>query len=261
MPPLSKKQLKISDLSKESGLPVSTIRHYINEGLLGTPRKTSKNMAYYDRDSLAKIALIKSLQDELKLSLKEIKELLTASKGDPSYEAYNLVVEVKKRLAENTGFLPKMTGLPHSEVFPHLTLTEEEMLAIEKMGAISPEVKDGEKYYDEVDYRVIKALSDARASGFSKEFGFSTDDLDVYVRMMKEIARRDAIIFAQRIALSGKSPEEIAELMNKGLLAVDEIISSLHQKFAIEALKEMEKTARDIEALQEMRKAAKDKAP
>jgi len=91
-----------------------------------------------------KIALIKSLQDELNLPLRVIKELLTASEGNPSYEAYDLVVEVKKRLAENTEFLPKMTGLPIPRFLPP-DVDREEGLIIEKLGAISPRIKDGEE--------------------------------------------------------------------------------------------------------------------
>ena len=94
----AKKLLKISDLARESGLPISTVRHYSNEGLLGTPRKTSKNMAYYDHDSIPKISLIKKLQDELYLPLKVIGKLLKPSEEDPSFEIYNLIVEVRKRL-------------------------------------------------------------------------------------------------------------------------------------------------------------------
>ena len=246
MATISKKLLKISELAEECGLPISTIRHYINEGLLENPRKTSKNMAYYDRDSIPKISLIKRLQDELYLPLKVIKRLLEG-REELSFDDYDLFVEVRKRLAEYEDLLPEMASVPHAEVMKHLALTEDEMLTLEGIGVISPEIKESVKYYNEVDYRTIKALSDFRASGFSADLGFSTDDLGVYIRLIKDLVKIESRLFAERTAKK-LSAQEIAELIRNGLPAVNEIISSLHHKFMLEEIKEMEILARDMKS-------------
>ena len=39
--------LKISELAERADVPVATVRHYLREGLLPEPVKTSRNMAYY----------------------------------------------------------------------------------------------------------------------------------------------------------------------------------------------------------------------
>ena len=39
--------LKISELADAAEVPVATVRHYLREGLLPEPVKTSRNMAYY----------------------------------------------------------------------------------------------------------------------------------------------------------------------------------------------------------------------
>ena len=239
----AKNPLKISELARECGLPISTIRHYINERLLGNPRKTSKNMAYYDHDSIPRISLIKKLQDELYLPLNVIGKLLKASDEDCSFEVYNRIVEVRKRLTEHTDLLPEMASIPHSEVFPHLALTEDEMLTLEKLGAISPEVKDGERFYDEVDYRIIKALSDFRTAGFTAELGFSTDDLIVYLEIMKDLARLEFSMFGSRVS-KDLSVAQIADLIGKGLSTVDEIMTSLHHKFLTAEFRNREKSAK-----------------
>ena len=243
MTSVAKKLMKISDLASESGLPISTVRHYINEGLLGNPRKTSKNMAYYDRDSIPRISLIKRLQNELFLPLKVIKKLLLA-REDLSFGDYDIIVEVRKRLSEYDNLLPQMAGIPHSEVMKHMALTEEEMLTLQELGVVCPEVKEGERAYDEVDYRTLKALSDFRASGFSADLGFSTDDLGLYLRIIKTLAKIESRLFTSRIA-KGRSAEEIADLIRKGLPAVNEVISSLHHKFMMEELKGMEESAKE----------------
>ncbi len=39
--------IRISELADRADVPVATVRHYLREGLLPEPVKTSRNMAYY----------------------------------------------------------------------------------------------------------------------------------------------------------------------------------------------------------------------
>src|SRR6187551_3302822 len=68
--------LKISELAEQSGVPVATVRHYLREGLLPEPVKTSRNMAYYPPEFVDRIRLIKRLQEERFMPLKAIKGVL-----------------------------------------------------------------------------------------------------------------------------------------------------------------------------------------
>jgi AcrR family transcriptional regulator/predicted DNA-binding transcriptional regulator AlpA len=54
--------MQISELAKISGVPVSTIRYYIREGLLPQPMRTGKTRAYYSDDHLKAIEFIKRKQ-------------------------------------------------------------------------------------------------------------------------------------------------------------------------------------------------------
>ena len=67
-------------------MPVATIRHYLREGLLPEPVKTSRNMAYYPPEFVDRIRLIKQLQEERFMPLRVIRELLDA-RGDESLRA------------------------------------------------------------------------------------------------------------------------------------------------------------------------------
>lgn len=236
-------KFKIGELARASGLPLSTIRHYINEGFLGNPQKTARNMAYYDQEAVRKISFIKRLQDELRLSLKAIKKIFFVGE-DLTMEDYKIILEVKSRLAEDNDLLPEIYDIPHSEIMKHLFLSEAEMAAIEKRGAITPKYKNGKKYYDEVDYRLIKALSDFRGLGFSADMGINVEALDVYLRLIRELTRSEAAIFIDRIARS-KSADEIADLLKKGMPAINEVISALHHKFIQDELKLLGKQARE----------------
>jgi DNA-binding transcriptional MerR regulator len=76
----SKPGLRMNELVKETGVPKSTILHYLNQGLLPEPQKTSPNMAYYDPACVGRIQYIQHLQHRHRLSLSEIKQVL-AQKG------------------------------------------------------------------------------------------------------------------------------------------------------------------------------------
>ena len=68
--------LKISELAEQAEVPVATVRHYLREGLLPEPVKTSRNMAYYPPQFVARIRLIKQLQEERFMPLRVIRDLL-----------------------------------------------------------------------------------------------------------------------------------------------------------------------------------------
>ncbi len=69
-----KNLMKISELSLAADLPASTIRYYIQEGLLPAPIRRGKTRAYYSKFYLEAIKLIKKKQLKGKKSLQVIKE-------------------------------------------------------------------------------------------------------------------------------------------------------------------------------------------
>lgn len=74
----AKPGLRMKELSEASGLPKSTILHYVAEGLLPEPVRTSPNMAYYDPACLERLQMIRQLQSTRNFSLAKIKEVLAA---------------------------------------------------------------------------------------------------------------------------------------------------------------------------------------
>ena len=67
------------ELAEAAGVSAGTIKHYLREGLLPEPIRTSRNMAYYPRKFVDRVKLIKQLQEERFLPLKVIKEILEDS--------------------------------------------------------------------------------------------------------------------------------------------------------------------------------------
>jgi DNA-binding transcriptional MerR regulator len=64
------------ELVEATGVAKSTILHYVQEGLLPEPLKTSPNMAYYHPDCIERVHFIKSTQNSHGLPLARIKRLL-----------------------------------------------------------------------------------------------------------------------------------------------------------------------------------------
>jgi len=67
--------MKISELSAQAQVPVSTIKYYLRQGLLPAPLRTGKNMAYYSESHLECLLAISEMQSQA-MSLDMIKQNL-----------------------------------------------------------------------------------------------------------------------------------------------------------------------------------------
>ena len=68
--------LKMKALMAATGVSKATIAHYVKEGLLPMPKRTSRNMAYYDVSCVERIIFIKKMQANHRLPLSQIKLIL-----------------------------------------------------------------------------------------------------------------------------------------------------------------------------------------
>jgi DNA-binding transcriptional MerR regulator len=71
--------LRIAELSRDSGVPVPTIKFYVREGLLDPGHLTSPNQAQYDESHLRRLKLIRALAEVAGLSIATIRQLLAAA--------------------------------------------------------------------------------------------------------------------------------------------------------------------------------------
>lgn len=69
--------MKVSQVSRATGVSTSAINYYVRIGLLPPPLKTHKNMAYYDPSYVQMIKYIRRLQSQKHLPLERIKEIMT----------------------------------------------------------------------------------------------------------------------------------------------------------------------------------------
>ncbi|MFJ8349541.1 MerR family transcriptional regulator [Streptomyces sp. NPDC094153] len=70
--------MKISELSRRSGVTIPTIKYYLRDGLLPPGHATAANQAVYDEDHLRRLRLIRTLITVRHLSVGATKEILSA---------------------------------------------------------------------------------------------------------------------------------------------------------------------------------------
>ncbi|MFC5290463.1 MerR family transcriptional regulator [Actinokineospora guangxiensis] len=70
--------MRIAELSRETGVPVPTIKFYLREGVLPAGERTSKNQARYDESHIRRLRLIRAMVDLGGLSLASVREIVAA---------------------------------------------------------------------------------------------------------------------------------------------------------------------------------------
>ena len=73
---LQEERMTIGELANRTGISTQTIHYYLKEGLLPKPVKTSKTWAYYTRNHVERINMIKSLKERYYFPLKVIRGIL-----------------------------------------------------------------------------------------------------------------------------------------------------------------------------------------
>ena len=196
--------LRMRELAEASGVPAPTIKHYLREGLLPEPVKTSRNMAYYPPEFVDRIKLIKRLQEERFLPLKAIKDVL-----DSRERARTGAAEVRRRY-----------GVP-KEVLDRLA--ELEVLTPNSRG------------YSPSDVTIIEAISRFRAGGYDEQIGFTVYDTLRYKNALEELARQEVDVVMERLA-GEVPPERVVEMLEAGAEPLKDLIAALHTKLMVAEL-------------------------
>jgi DNA-binding transcriptional MerR regulator len=199
--------LKMRELAEASGVSAGTIKHYLREGLLPEPVKTSRNMAWYPPEFVERIQLIKDLQERRFMPLKAIKGLLDLEGETTRISA----AELRRRF-----------GVPQ-EVLDRLAELE----------VISPHSRG----YGASDVRIVEAISRFRAGGYDERIGFTVYDTLRYKRAMEELVKEEVQVIMDR--LGGElDADRAAELIEKGADPLRDLISALHTKALVAELKQ-----------------------
>jgi DNA-binding transcriptional MerR regulator len=218
--------LKISELADRSDVSVGTIKHYLREGLLPEPVKTSRNMAYYPEEFVERIRLIKQLQEERFMPLRLIKSML-----DDEPERARALIELEDRILEHALKGEGQTRVSAAEVKRRYDIPQEVLDRLAELEVLTPSSRG----YSTSDIKIIEAISRFRAGGYSEKIGFTVYDTVRYKRAMEELVKEEVRVLTERLA-GEKSPEEVVELLEAGAEPLRELIAALHTKLLVAEL-------------------------
>jgi DNA-binding transcriptional MerR regulator len=221
--------LKISELSERSGVPVATIRHYLREGLLPEPVKTSRNMAYYPPEFVERIRLIKQLQEERFMPLKVIRELLQREDADP--ERLRAVVELESRILERA-LAGEREREPVKEVAERYDVPKEVLDRLAELGVLTPDRKG----YSPSDVRIVEAISRFRAGGYDESLGFTVYDTLRYKDALEPLVAEEVKVLRERLA-GDVELDRALEIVQAGTGPLNELIGAMHTKLLVAELK------------------------
>lgn len=173
---MSKKNMyKIGEIAEKTGVTVNAVRHYVHEGLLPAPHKTSPNMAYYSEDCIGLITEIKKLQEEYFLPLPVIKRALEMQK-----QGINLSIEDSTFAPMNK--ILDFKGMSEDEFCARFSITRHKLKEYTKKGLFAPQLIHEKLVFGPDDVlmgEIWRELEDA---------GFDAKDIDELSRAVRHIS-------------------------------------------------------------------------
>jgi DNA-binding transcriptional MerR regulator len=187
--------LRMKELVAATGVPKSTILHYLNEELLPEPVRTSRNMAYYSPDSVERIIFIKVMQGKYRLSLAIIRQILQSGKVGPELEP---LLELRSVIFGQT----EDQELMDLEAFCRTTgLSAREVKALQGAGLLLPLEPEHFDSEDLIIGRLLKRL---------RELGLTPAEASFYPRLAREMVNFEMAI--RNRLVKGLSLEDNATL-------------------------------------------------
>jgi len=192
--------LRMQELTQETGLPKSTITHYVNQGLIPEPVRTSRNMAWYHPATIDRIKVIRHMLTQHRMSVSEVKALL--DNEHPQVDVYTMMEfhEMMFHGADeplcSLDDLCTKSGLPLRDARKAL-----------KLGLLMPKKKGR---FNQDDVAVATALVRMM------QFGVPLEEADGYPKLAKEIVDFEMEMHAR---ITGELPRpqamEVTLIMTK----------------------------------------------
>jgi DNA-binding transcriptional MerR regulator len=214
--------LRMRELAEASGVSAGTIKHYLREGLLPEPVRTSRNMAYYPPEFVERIRLIKQLQEERFMPLKHIKAVL-----EEDTDRARALLELEDRILERA-LQGEQKRISAAELRRRLEVPQEVLDRLAELGILTPH----DRGYSPRDVEIVEAISRFRAGGYDERIGFTVYDTLRYKRALEALAREEVQVLMERLA-GELEPERAVTLIEAGVEPLRDLIAALHQKLLV----------------------------
>jgi DNA-binding transcriptional MerR regulator len=230
----TEEMLRMSELARASGVSAATIKHYLREGLLPEPVKTSRNMAYYPAEFVDRIRMIKQLQEERYMPLRVIKDLL---EEDP--DRARALIELGDRLLEHA--LAGESGrVSAAEVRDRYDVPQDVLERLAELEVLTPD-DDG---YSPSDVRIVEAISRFRAGGYEERIGFTVYDTLRYKQSMADLVRQEVDVLMERLAGEMEADQAMG-LIEAGTQPLNDLIAAMHTKALVAELERRRGSGQD----------------
>lgn len=207
------------DLVRLTGASAPTIHFWAQQGLLPPSRKTAGNQARYSEETVARIAWIRRLQAELRLSLRSVRDVLERWGQLPVGELRAL--QTLGRLLEEPD--PAAGSAELAEIRERLEPGDfEELRRLGLAGAPGGRVSSS-------DLRLLELVAAIRAAGLTRDAGFAVGSIAVYRDAVERLVTEELAGIVEPI-LDRHDPAHLRDLVRRGLPLADQLLSLLHQR-------------------------------
>lgn len=209
------------ELEKISGFTRATINYYIKEGLLPAPRKSAKNMAYYDSEFIARLKKVKILKDDCNFSLKQIKEMFGEHKIKSSRD---FKIKLLKGMNEIMPFGKQEEPVTLSQMMKETGLDETVINELYSLGIINS-VDNNRTLYPSYAMTICKLFK------YFLDLGIPTSMAKVFIDKFMELIQVEAYIYGYYVIqpMRKKNMPEDAQVsaMKESLKAINTLLPML----------------------------------
>jgi DNA-binding transcriptional MerR regulator len=224
-----RRAVKMSVLAQLSNVPAATIKHYVREGLLPAPVRTSRNMAYYDVELVPRIQRIKELQRGRFLPLRVIREILdgpdATSPDETVAAAIARALEHDRARDQRTRAELESAGIPSAE-----------LRWLEKAGIVKSVTRGADQVFEGDDLALLRVLGAARKAGLTADM-LPVAILGEYAAAMHALVRAELRLFREGVVPHAGS--DLAELTEAATTLSERLVVLVRRKMLLPTLREL----------------------
>ncbi len=233
--------MRMRELEARSGVGRETIRFYIREGLLPEPARAARNSASYGEAHVARLALIKRLQEERFLPLAVIRGLLDGEDGADADrwlepQAFpGLDATLRERIDHDA---PRMavTAAVLATGCTGETLGEavaSGIVTVDAAGTMTAR-----------DAAILRVLGDLDRIGFSRDHGFTPGMIRMYHDFIDWVTTQEMRFFFEHTAGHVDEPKA-ADMAELGIGAVNDLLALMRTRALLAKLERRRRVAND----------------
>ncbi len=222
--------LRMGELAERAGVSVSTVKHYLREGLLGGDAqvtRTSRNMAYYPPEFVERIRLIKRLQEERFMPLRVIRGVM-----DEDPERLRALVELEDRVLERAAAAQDRRRISRAELRKRYEVPANVLDRLEELKILTPSTRG----YDPDDVAIVEAIARFRAGGYDEQLGFTVYDTLRYREALAPLVGGEVRTLLDRLA-GEVDADRAAQIIAAGAEPLRELVGAMHSKLLLAELR------------------------